>query len=50
VLRLAATKLIKNPAISGAPMLLKFVTQVAARFGVVVTQKFAGTGALSFLF
>ena len=25
----------------GAPILLKFVTQVAARFGVVVTQKFA---------
>jgi len=32
----------------GAPMLLKFVTQVAARFGVVVTLD-AGTGALSFL-
>jgi EcsC protein family len=25
----------------GAPILLKFVTQVAARFGVVVTQKVA---------
>jgi hypothetical protein len=30
-------------------MLLKFVTQMAARFGVVVTQKVAGTAALSFL-
>jgi hypothetical protein len=31
----------RGPLKEGAPILLKFVTQLAARFGLVVTQKVA---------